>query len=59
MGQRRCKTLIQKTRSNSVAMCLHVMQEAKAAFTTPEAQAALQKYQSYGKGVGVMVKLQV
>ncbi|OHF03915.1 hypothetical protein CORC01_00777 [Colletotrichum orchidophilum] len=33
--------------------------EAKAAYTKPEAQAALQKYQSFGKSVAVMVKLEV
>ncbi|GKT67023.1 hypothetical protein ColTof4_12800 [Colletotrichum tofieldiae] len=33
--------------------------EAKAAFTKPEAQAALQKYQTFGKSVGVMVKLDI
>ncbi|GKT46228.1 uncharacterized protein ColSpa_06409 [Colletotrichum spaethianum] len=31
--------------------------EAKAAFSKPEAQAALQKYKSFGQTVGVMVKL--
>ncbi|GJC87185.1 hypothetical protein ColLi_10023 [Colletotrichum liriopes] len=33
--------------------------EARAAFTKPEAQAALQKYQTFGKSVGVMVKLDI
>ncbi|KAI3547022.1 hypothetical protein CSPX01_03854 [Colletotrichum filicis] len=34
-------------------------EEAKAAWTKPEAQAALQKYQSFGKSIGVMVKLDI
>ncbi|CCF40058.1 hypothetical protein CH063_02267 [Colletotrichum higginsianum] len=33
--------------------------EIKAAFAKPEAQAALQKYQSFGEGGSVLVKLDV
>ncbi|KXH25698.1 hypothetical protein CSAL01_03671 [Colletotrichum salicis] len=34
-------------------------EDAKAAWTKPEAQAALQKYQGFGKSVAVMVKLDI